>query len=104
MKLYFTFLSFFFVGLSHSQIVKVVDRNSNLPIEGVIIANDVNSVHISTNKNGKVDLSVFNDAEVLYFNHLGFYEFEILKRELGILEFVVPLNKKSEQLDEILLT
>ena len=104
MKIYFTFLSLFIFTVFHSQTVKVVDANSSLPIEGVTIANDTNKIHVSTNKNGKADISIFKDAEVLYFNHLGFFDYEILKRELATIEYVVYLNKKSEQLDEILLT
>jgi hemoglobin/transferrin/lactoferrin receptor protein len=98
-------LFFFFVAtIVNAQQVKVLDRVSNFPIENVTIYNDSNSSVMYTNKNGIADLSVFEDSDVLSFNHLSYVEFEILKRELGVIEFVVYLNKKAEQLDEIVLS
>lgn len=98
------YLLLFFSITTFAQQVKVVDRNSNLPIQGVTIYNDTNTKEISTNKNGIADLSDFKENDIISFHHLSYYEFEILKRELAVIEFLVNLNKKSEQLDEIVLT
>jgi hemoglobin/transferrin/lactoferrin receptor protein len=98
------FLLLLFSISTFAQQVKVVDRNSNLPIQGVTIYDDSNNTVVSTNKFGIADLSEFNDSDVISFNHLSYYEFEILKRELAVIEFVVYLNKKAEQLDEIILS
>jgi hemoglobin/transferrin/lactoferrin receptor protein len=96
---------FFFTTFSvHAQFVTVLDRESNLPIENVSVYNDTNTLVVSTNKQGKADLSGFKDADILSFNHLSYVEFDILKRELSVLEFVVYLNKRSEMLDEIVLS
>jgi hemoglobin/transferrin/lactoferrin receptor protein len=89
---------------TYAQQVKVLDRSSNFPIQGVTIYNDSNNTVVSTNKNGIADLSDFKDVDIISFNHLSYYEFEILKRELSVIEFVVYLNKRSEQLDEIILS
>lgn len=99
------FFIFFILTISvNSQQVKVVDRGSDFPIQGVTIYNDSNNAVVTTNKNGLADLSGFKDSDIISFNHLSYYEFEILKRELSVIEFVVYLNKKSEQLDEIVLS
>ena len=98
------FLLLLFSISTFAQQVKVVDRNSNLPIQGVTIYDDSNNTVVSTNKFGIADLSEFKDSDVISFNHLSYYEFEILKRELAVIEFVVYLNKKAEQLDEIILS
>lgn len=87
-----------------AQKVKVLDRGSNFPIENATIYNDSNETFVYTDKNGIADLSVFKDNDVVSFHHIGYFEYEILKRELGVIEFVVYLIKKSEQLDEIVLS
>lgn len=98
-----TFL--FFVTLSlKAQQVKVLERGSNFPIENVTIYNDANNKIVYTNKDGIADVSIFNDSDIISFNHLSYIEFEILKKELAIIEFIVYLNKNSEQLDEIVLS
>jgi outer membrane receptor protein involved in Fe transport len=95
----------FFITISvKAQLVKVLERGSNFPIENVIIYNDVNSNVVHTNKKGIADLSSFNNTDIIFFNHLSYVEYEILKRELEVIEFVVYLGKKAEQLDEIVLS
>jgi hemoglobin/transferrin/lactoferrin receptor protein len=95
----------FFITISvKAQLVKVLERGSNFPIENVIIYNDVNNNVVHTNKKGIADLSSFNNTDIIFFNHLSYVEYEILKRELEVIEFVVYLGKKAEQLDEIVLS
>lgn len=102
---FFTLLLFFLITLSaKSQQVKVLDRESNFPIQNVTIYNDNRDLVVYTDKNGIADLSAFKETDVISFNHLSFHEFEILKRELGIIEFVVYLTNRAEQLDEIVLS
>ena len=97
-------LFFVFTVIANSQQVKVLDKNSNFPIQGVTIYNDTNNNVVYTNKNGIADLSEFKDFDIISFNHLSYYEFEILKRELGVIDYVVYLNKRAEQLEEIVLS
>ncbi|WP_372793480.1 TonB-dependent receptor plug domain-containing protein [Lutibacter sp.] len=101
--LYIVFLFFITVSAT-SQQVKVLDRDSDFPIENVTIYNDANNKIVYTNKKGIADLTAFLNSDIISFNHLGYIEYEILKKELGIIEFVVYLSKNSEQLDEIVLS
>lgn len=95
----------FLITLSaKSQQVKVLDRESNFPIQNVTIYNDNRDLVVYTNKQGIADLSAFKDSDVISFNHLAFIEFEILKRKLGVIEYVVYLTNKSEQLEEVVLS
>ncbi len=87
-----------------AQQVKVLELESNFPIENVIIYNDSNNTVVYTNKKGISDLSSFKDSDIISFNHIGYYEYEILKRELKVIDFVVYLSKSAEQLDEIVLS
>ncbi|WP_299524847.1 TonB-dependent receptor [uncultured Lutibacter sp.] len=101
--LYIIFLFFITISVT-SQQVKVVDRDSNFPIENVTIYNDANNKIVYTNKKGIADLTAFLNSDIISFNHLGYIEYEILKKELGIIEFVVYLSKNAEQLNEIVLS
>ena len=101
--LYIIFL--FFITIStKAQQVKVLELGSNFPIENVTIYNDANTKRVYTNKHGIADVSSFDDSDIISFNHLSYIEYEILKKELGIIEFIVYLSKNSEQLEEIFLS
>jgi len=104
MRFISVFLLFFVTFLSTAQQVKVLEHGSNFPIENVTIYNDNRETIAHTNRNGIADLSVFKQTDVVSFSHISFHEYEILKRELGVIEFVVHLIKKSEQLDEVVLS
>lgn len=102
----FLSILFLFFGtlLSTAQQVKVLEHGSNFPIENVTIYNENKEITAHTDKNGITDLSIFKETDVISFSHISYFEYEILKRELGVIEFVVYLIKKSEQLDEIVLS
>jgi hemoglobin/transferrin/lactoferrin receptor protein len=104
MKLLSVILLFLITISVKAQQVKVLERGTNFPIENVTIYNDSNDKRVYTNKYGIADLSSFNDSDIISFNHLSYIEYEILKKELGIIEFIVYLNKYSEQLEEIVLS
>ena len=98
-------LVLFLISLSaKSQQVKVLDRESNFPINNVTIYNDNRDLVVYTDKYGIADLSVFKESDIISFNHLSYIESEILKRELSIIDFTVYLSNRAEQLDEVVLS
>ncbi|WP_111707006.1 TonB-dependent receptor plug domain-containing protein [Lutibacter citreus] len=97
-------LSVFFTTIVNSQQVKVLERGANFPVENVTIYNDSNDTVLYTDKNGLADLSTFKNSDIISFNHLAYIEFEILKRELAVVDYVVYLTRKAEMLDEIVLS
>ncbi len=104
MNLRLILLLTFFVNTLHSQKVKVLEYGTNFPIENVTIYNDSKRDVVYSNKNGIADLSDFKEFDIISFNHLSYVEYEILKKELAVVEFVIYLIKKAEQLDEIVLS
>ncbi|NLP57041.1 TonB-dependent siderophore receptor [Lutibacter sp. B1] len=104
MRFLLIILLFFTIIKLNAQQVKVLERGTNFPIENVTIYNDTKEKVVHTNKKGIADLSIFSANDIISFNHLSFVEYEILKRELGIVEFVVYLTKRAEQLDEVVLS
>lgn len=98
-------LLFFLISLTaKSQQVKVLDRESNFPINNVTIYNENRDLVVYTDKYGIADLSAFKESDVISFNHLSYIEYEILKRELGVIHFEVYLSNRAEQLDEVVLS
>ena len=59
---------------------------------------------VHTDKNGKGDISIFKENEILSFNHISFVEIEVLKRELKEGKSTVFLHRKAEALDEVILS
>lgn len=101
--LHLIFLCLITISLKAQQ-VKVLERGSNFPIENVTIYNDLNNTVVYTNKKGIADVTNFSNSDIISFNHLAYIEYEILKRELGEIEYVVYLSKKAEMLEEIVLS
>lgn len=98
-------LFLFLVTISiNAQQVKVLERGTNFPLEDVTIYNDNNDIVVYTNKFGIADLSNFKNSDVISFNHLSYIEYEILKRDLGVVEFVIYLSRNAEMLDEVVLS
>lgn len=89
---------------SYTQQVKVVDFDTQLPISNCTIYNDLETKMAVTNSEGKADLSTFDDSEILSFQHATYIEFDILKRHLENSKYKVFLHKKSESLDEVVLS
>ncbi|UMB59423.1 TonB-dependent receptor [Lutibacter sp. A80] len=87
-----------------AQQVEVLERGSNLPIGNVTIYNDTDNDFITTNKKGIANLSSFKNSDILFFKHISYIEYEILKKELETVKFVVYLTRKAELLDEIVLS
>jgi len=104
MRVLTTVFLFLIIVSIKAQQVKVLERGTNFPIENVTIYNDVNNNIVYTNNKGIADLSSFQDSDIISFNHLSFIEYEILKRELSEIEFVVYLSKNAQQLNEIVLS
>ena len=104
MKLKFTLLVIIITFTLQAQNIKVLEYGTDFPIENVTIYNDSNNTIVYTNKNGIADLSSFKENDIISFQHIGFIEYEILKKELTVIEFVVYLSKNAQLLDEIVLS
>lgn len=104
MKFKFLFFLLFISSQFYAQNIKVLEYGTNFPVENVTIYNEEKSAVVYTNKSGIADLSGFDEYDVISFNHISFIEYEILKKELAVVDYVIYLTKKAEQLDEIVLS
>ena len=94
-----------FIGqFSFAQVCIIVDKDSEFPIQNIYITNEDNSIHVISDKNGKVDLGVFSDMELLTFTHVSYVELELLKKQLIRDKTIIYLQYKSELLSEVFLS
>ncbi|MGV6845865.1 MAG: TonB-dependent receptor plug domain-containing protein [Lutibacter sp.] len=87
-----------------AQKVTVLDFDTKKPIENVGIVNDDLSTICYTNSKGEANLKKFKENDVLSFNHLSYVEYDILKKDLKKYNYEILLNKKAEELNEIILS
>lgn len=89
---------------SFSQTVKIVDFESENPIENVMIYDENKLIINHTNKEGNAPIYEYQESDILSFNHIGYVEIEILKKDLKSINYIVKLHKKSLQLNEVVLS
>ncbi len=102
MKRFFAVIAYFIVYTSTAQTIIVLDEESEFPIVNVAVVNEDNSKHKVSDKNGKIDLSDFEDNEILSFTHVTYIEYEVLKRKLT--SDKVYLRSTSHHLEEVFLS
>jgi len=96
---------FFFLGqITVAQVCIIVDKDSEFPIQNVLVSNEDKSIRVISNKNGEVDLSVYSEMELLTFTHVSYVEFELLKKQLFKDKTTIYLQYKSELLSEVFLS
>lgn len=99
----FIFLCFVY-SISLSQNVKILDKETGKSIRNVTVFNDSNTITLTSNNDGFVDISSIKENETIYFSHLSYAIFSITKAKLRKQDFIVYLSKQSEQLDEIIIS
>ncbi|MCF6278821.1 MAG: TonB-dependent receptor [Flavobacteriaceae bacterium] len=87
-----------------AQEVTVVDFETKFPIKNCTIYGENNPKTVHTDKNGKADVSVFADNEIITINHISYIEVEVLKRKLSETKHTIYLHRNAEALDEIVLS
>lgn len=75
-----------------------------MPIPGIIIYNLDKTTSVSTDIDGKTDLDDFDSDEVLVFQNMLYFRKSILKSKLASMNFVVYLDPKVEDLDQIVIS
>ncbi len=88
--------------MSTAQTVTILDEESNYPIANVAVFNEDKTKREVSDKNGKINLSIFKYNDILSFTHFAFIEFEVLKRQ--ITTDVIFLRSASHHLDEVFLS
>ncbi|QTD36612.1 TonB-dependent receptor [Polaribacter batillariae] len=91
-------------GATFSQSVKVLDKETGKIVKNVSVFNDQQTINITTNDKGLVDISQFKKEEIVSFSHIAYAVLRVKKSTIVKNNYVVYLTKQSEQLDEIVLS
>lgn len=88
---------------SFAQKITILDKETTFPIYNVLVFNEAKTKQVVSNKNGEVNLSVFDANEQLIFSHISHYEFKGNKSTITR-KRIVYLKNKTEQLEEVFLS
>ena len=88
------------MSTSAQQIV-VVDELDNAPIPGVAVFNDLKTKTAITDFDGHVNLEAFSQRDKIYFQHLSYHKFSILKSSIQDTVFLSP---KATSLNEVVIS
>ena len=91
-------------GVTFGQEIKILDRKTGRKIKNVTIYNKAKTISLTTNNKGLVDLSTFKNDEIIIFSHLSYANLRVKKSTIRKQNFIVYLNKQSEQLDEVVIS
>ena len=104
MKYIFFSFVFFISCTVFAQEVKILDKETGKSVNNVTVFNDDQTINISSNNKGFVDISEFKNNEFIVFSHLSYAVLRVKKSTLKSRKFTVYLTKQSEQLDEVVLS
>ena len=91
-------------NLSFSQKIKILDNETGKKVKNVTIYNEKNTISLTSNIFGSVDISSFKETENIIFSHVSYSLLKVKKSKLRKQNFVVYLTKESEQLDEVIIS
>lgn len=97
----FVLFSLFFVFKNNAQNITVLSESSYSPIPNVSIYNNDKSKSTITDAEGKADISVFSEEEIIYFTHVShvttsFSKLQLVKNNNNIVYLAVDENTLSE--------
>ena len=102
---YIIFIFFCLINTyAFSQRVKIIDQKTGKIVKNVTVYNDALTISLSSDNNGFVDVSEFNENEKIIFSHISYALLKVNKSKLAKLKFIINLKHQSEQLDEVVLS
>ncbi|MBN1951649.1 MAG: TonB-dependent receptor [Bacteroidales bacterium] len=91
-------------GPSISQIVTVVDKQTQKPVESVVITSREPHESTLTNTDGQADVSVFSGAEEIQIRHLGYITQFRSYLQLQDSHYKIELEQSSMNLNQVVVS
>jgi len=98
------FLFFLYCALSFSQIVTVVDNEDSKPISDVAVVNELAVKFTYTNRQGKADISSFENEPAVCFQHFTYERVCLSFEEIRKAGFQIRLDKKIFAFEEFVVS
>lgn len=93
---------FFFSSFIFAQEIVVKDAVTAEPIAAISVYNQKKDLHFVTDINGKVTITDFKDYDIIFFKHLSYTDFKILKKDIK--NKTVFLQPKKNTLEEVFIS
>lgn len=100
----FLLLLILWPSLAIGQVIKVLDKTSQIPVENVAIYNTKESVLVNTNRLGEASLADFGLQELLIFRHPAYQQQILNKNDLQKLNYRIELSEKIIKIDEVIIS
>jgi len=107
MKKYLSILLLFIAGLKFAhaqQLIKVVDFETNFPIEGVKVSSPDKKYVFHTDKEGFISLRNFKKKDSIVFSHPEYETYKTTKKEIWSHGRVIQMIKHYQKLDNVVLS
>ena len=90
--------------LAQGQTLVVKESDSKDPIPGVALYNIKKDKSVVTDVDGKADLSLFLDNEVIYFQNFLYNKLQFTKQEIASKNYVIFMSKSVEGLNQVVVS
>ena len=98
-----TILVFLFTSVSFGQQITIKDSETNEVLSNVAAYNESRDKSTISDLNGNIDLQLFSNEKIIYFQLLGYSVLELYLENIEN-ESIVFLNPESQNLDEVILS
>ena len=95
---------FLFTQLAYSQSITVLEEGSNEPIAGIALYNLKKNKALVTDINGKAQLDIFNNNEIIFFQNFLYVKVQLTKSEIAKSNYIIYLKPKVEDLKQIVIS
>ena len=93
---------FLFSQALFTQVIVIKDASTNESIVNVSVYNKSQKKHVISDITGKVDISGFAENEIIFFKHLSYKKYSILKK--NIKNKLVKLHSQKNTLEEVFIS
>ncbi len=92
------------MGIAHSQIVTIIDQETNKPLELVTLISKNPKVYATTNADGQADLSLFRGANAIEIRMIGYKKIVESFSSIASLGFNISLETSNLSLDQVVIS
>lgn len=101
---YIILISLLYVELISAQTIRIIDKTTQQTLYGVVIYSRDPKTSITTNSKGCADISIFKEADSIYFRHLGYKTEAFSYLQIENLKFNIELTETNISLNEVIVS
>lgn len=98
------FICIFSIQLLSAQKITVIDQSTLHPIENALLSNDDHSISATTNHNGQVETSTFEDQSIITVSHPSYETHIISGDQLALANYNIALRQRIILIDEVVIS